>query len=154
MTQTARDIDSLETLRILYPVFKEEVYRRRAVIAQIARQGSLFFVSLSLLTALFFSEGRTLSLLFKGLACAAVSFATILLIIQIRQEKLRHEKAKQQLITLEKGFQFFEAGSYLPNEPLYPPEWQKRPRIDPGMMISLAGLIGTSLLLILTILII
>jgi hypothetical protein len=139
------DTDSLETLRLLYPIFKEEVYRRRAAMAHIARQGSLFFVSLSVLTLLL-SDGQNISPLLKALTCLAVTFATSLLIVQIRQEKLRHEKAKRQLITLEKGFQFFEAGSYLPNEPLYPPDWQKRPRIDAGMLISIGGLLGTSLL--------
>ena len=145
------DTDSLETLRLLYPIFKEEVYRRRAAMAQIARQGSLFFVSLSVLTLLL-SEGKNLSPLLKVLASLAVTFAAFLLVVQIRQEKLRHEKAKQQLITLEKGFQFFEAGSYLPNEPLYPSDWQKRPQIDLGMVISIAGLLGTALLTIMIIL--
>lgn len=145
--------DSLETLRLLYPIFKEEVYRRRAAMAQIARQGSLFFVSLSLLT-LFLSEGRTISPLFKGLASAAIFVAAALLVMQIRQEKIRHERAKQQMITLERGFQFFEAGSYLPNEPLYPPDWQKRPSVDPGLLISVGGLVATSLVSILIILLI
>lgn len=147
------ETDSLETLRLLYPLFKEEVYRRRAAMGQIARQGSLFFVLLSLLP-LFFPEGRTISLLLKGLACLAILIATTLLALQIGQEKSRHEKAKLQLITLEKGFQFFEVGSYLPNEPLYPPDWQKRPPIDPGMWISIGGLFGSALLSICMILLV
>ena len=153
MAQTIRDTDSLETLRLLYPIFKEEVYRRRAAMAQIARQGSLFFVFLSLLTLLLPQE-RAISPLLKGPACVAVALAASLLVLQIREEKLRHEKAKQQLITLEKGFQFFEVGSYLPNEPLYPPDWQKRPRVDPGMLISITALLATALLSILIILLI
>lgn len=151
MAQPPCETDSLETLRLLYPIFKEEVYRRRAAMARIAREGSLFFVALSLLT-IFLSGGRSIPPLLKGVASVGIFIAAFLLIGQVRQEKLRHEKAKQQLITLEKGFQFFEVGSYLPNEPLYPPDWQKRPPIDPGMWISIAGLSGTSLLSILTIL--
>lgn len=151
MTQTVRETEALETLRLLYPIFKEEVYRRRAAMAQIARQGSFFFVSVSLLT-LFLSGGRPAPLLFRGLAAVGLFAAAALLVMQIRQEKRRHEKAKLQLITLERGFQFFEAGSHLPNEPLYPPEWQNRPPADPGMVISVGSLIATSLVSILIIL--
>lgn len=151
MTEPLSKTESIETLRLLYPIFKDEVYKRRAAMARIARRGALLFASLSVIAVLL-SGGRFIHPGLKGLASAGVGLVTILLISQIRQEKSRHEKAKRQLITLEKGLDFFKAGAYLPNAPLYPPEWQDRPIIDRGLWISIAGLIGCALILIATIL--
>ncbi len=139
--------ESLKTLRILYPIFKEEVYRRRAEIARVSRRGSLLFTSFSIVL-LFLPSKLIFSPHLKSLLVLGISIAAAFLIAQIIQEKSRHEKAKRQLITLEKGLQFFESGSYLPDQTLYPVEWQERPKRDKGMWVSLAGLIGTAIVLI------
>jgi hypothetical protein len=151
MTEPLTQAESADALQRLYPIFKEEVYKRRAAMAQIARRGALVFVSLSVIATLL-SGGRFIHPGLKGLASAGVGLAALLLIFQIRQEKSRHEKAKLQLITLERGLRLFEPGAYLPNEPLYPSEWQDRPAIDRGLWISIASLIGTALILIAAIL--
>ncbi|TAK06352.1 MAG: hypothetical protein EPO39_09070 [Candidatus Manganitrophaceae bacterium] len=140
-----------ETLRSIYPIFKQEVYNRRGAMMQIARSGMLSFVSLSVLAALL-SGGRLIHPALKGLASVGVGLVTLLLIHQIRQEKSRHERAKRQLILLEQQLQFFEPGAYIENAPLYPTEWQERPAIDKGLVLAIIGLLATALLLISTIL--
>lgn len=145
MTLPISETQSLETLRLLYPIFKEEVYRRRAAMAGIARQGIFFFVSTSLLSPFLFKQAAV-PLALRGIASAGIFLIFLLLLHQLRQEKNRHEKAKLQLIRLERGLQFFEEGSYLPEGPLYPPEWQDRPKLDSDLALSIALLAGTALL--------
>jgi len=142
--------DTLETLHRLYPIFKEEVYRRRASMAQIARLGVFFNVAFSLMIALF-SEKLPREMGFRYSSVVGVLLLALLLIYQIFQEKSRHEKAKLQLITLERSFGFFEAGKHLPNETLYPANWQDRPKIDPGLVVMCLSIAGTAAVLIFTI---
>jgi len=139
--------DTIHTLQLLYPIFKEEVYRRRAAIGQIARLASLLFISLTILTIVFPMK-NPIPLYLRLLTAGGIALAIILSVYHICQEKSRHEKAKLQLITLEKGFGFFEKGSYLPNECLYPPDWKDRPKIDSGMLVSILSIIGTGIVLI------
>ncbi|MBI3804327.1 MAG: hypothetical protein HY282_11265 [Nitrospirae bacterium] len=151
MIEKHSQIETAETLRAIYPIFKQEVYNRRAAMMQIARNGMLTFVSLSVLAVLL-SGGRLIHPELKGLSCVGVGLVTLLLINQIRQEKSRHEGAKRQLILLEQELHFFEPGAYLSNAPLYPTQWQARPSIDRGLAVSVAGLVLTATVLCLTIL--
>lgn len=136
---------------MLYPIFKEEVYRRRATMGRIARRTSLLFISLSVLL-LFFSVRQDLSLALKALVVAGIVLYAMLLIYQIIQEKSRHEKAKRQLITLERGLGFFKEGQYLAKEQLYPSEWQERPNLDQGLFVMCLSVVCAAMVLILTIL--
>lgn len=153
MIERQSEHQTIETLRSIYPIFKQEVYNRRGAMMQIARSGMLTFVSLSVLAVLL-SGGRLIHPGLKGLACVGVGLVTFFLIDQIRQEKSRHERAKRQLILLEQQLQFFEPGAYVSDAPLYPPEWQDRPSIDRGLMISIVELLLSAILLILVILLV
>ncbi len=141
---------SLETLRLLYPIFKEEVYRRRAAMAHIARIGTLFYLTL-IFVFFFFPDKITAELGIRFATAAAVILSAILLIYQIIQEKSRHEKAKLQLITLEEGFGFFEVGQHIPNKALYPSNWQDRPKVDQGLVLMGLSIATTAIILIFTI---
>ena len=88
----------------------------------------------------------------KGLIVVGIVFCSMLLIYQIIQEKSRHEKAKLQLITLERGLGFFKEGQYLVNEQLYPSEWQARPNLDQGLFVMCLSVVCTAMVLIVTIL--
>lgn len=145
--------ETVETLRSIYPIFKQEVYNRRGAMMQIARSGMLAFISLSVLAVLL-SGGRLIHPGLKGLAAVGVGLVAILLIDQIRQEKSRHERAKRQLILLEQQLRFFEPGAYVENAPLYPTEWQDRPAIDKGLVLATIGLVATAALLVLIILLV
>ncbi|MFY9270300.1 MAG: hypothetical protein WAO55_11205, partial [Candidatus Manganitrophaceae bacterium] len=65
-----------ETLRAIYPIFKQEVYNRRGAMMQIARSGMLVFVSLSVFCVLF-SGGRFIHPGLKGLACGGIGLVTL-----------------------------------------------------------------------------
>lgn len=143
--------ETIETLRSIYPIFKQEVYNRRGAMMQIARSGMLTFVSLSVLAALLSGKGQMHSGL-KGLASLSIFLVTLFLMDQIRQEKSRHERAKRQLILLEQQLQFFEPGAYVPDAPFYPNEWQDRPAVDQGLVFAIVGLALTAMLLIIVIL--
>jgi len=151
MSQGQDNSNSIETLRLLYPIFKEEVYRRRAMIAQISRRGVFVFTTLSILS-LFVPVTSPPPQIFKLLCTGSVALAMLLMIFQVIQEKSRHEKAKLQLITLERGLGFFEEGRYLPKEQLYPSAWKERPKIDQGLIVSIVSLVTSGLILILLIL--
>ena len=145
------DDEAAETFRLLYPIFKEEVYRRRAAMGRIARRGSLFFLLLATLL-LWAPKKPPVSRIGKWGYTLGVASAAGLLAGQVRQEKHRHEKAKRQLIRLEEGLRFFEAGRYLPEGPLYPAEWRERPRWDAGLAAAHVGLLGTAGILIIIVL--
>lgn len=153
MIERKPESQTVETLRSIYPIFKQEVYNRRGAMMQIARSGMLVFVSLSVLAVLL-SGGRLIHPGLKGLASVGVGLVALLLIDQIRQEKSRHKRAKRQLILLEQQLQFFEPGAYIENAPLYPTEWQERPSIDRGLVFAIAGLVTTGTLLILAVLLV
>jgi hypothetical protein len=151
MIERHSENQTIETLRSIYPIFKQEVYNRRGAMMQIARNGMLTFVSLSVVAVLL-SGGRLIHPGLKGLASVGVGLVTLFLIDQIRQEKSRHERAKRQLILLEQQLQFFEPGVYVPDSALYPAEWQDRPSIDRGLVLAIIGLMMTASLLIVMIL--
>ncbi len=141
---------SLETLKLLYPIFKEEVYRRRAAMAHIARIGTLFYLTLTF--AFFFFPGKTITSTGPRYAAGVgVILSTILFIYQIAQEKSRHEKAKLQLITLEEAFGFFEVGQHIAHKALYPSKWRDRPKVDQALVLMCLSIAGTAAVLIFTI---
>jgi hypothetical protein len=151
MIERPSENQTVETLRSIYPIFKQEVYNRRGAMMQVARSGMLTFASLSVVAVLL-SGGRPIHPGLKGIASVGVGLVTLFLIDQIRQEKSRHERAKRQLILLEQQLQFFEPSVYVPDAPLYPTEWQDRPSIDRGLVFAIIGLMMTASLLIVVIL--
>lgn len=151
MVERQSEYQTVETLRSIYPIFKQEVYNRRGAMMQTARNGMLTFVSLSVVAVLL-SGGRLIHPGLKGIASVGIGLVTFFLIDQIRQEKSRHERAKRQMILLEQQLQFFEPGAYVPAAPLYPTEWQDRPAVDRGLVFAVAGLVLTATLLIFIIL--
>ncbi len=143
--------NALETFRVLYPIFKEEVYRRRQVMGKITRLGVLCFLLMSIFVAFFDSEAEIKWIIKIGLV-GGVVISLFVMLFQVIQEKSRHEQAKLQLITLEEGLKFFDSGAYLPGQSLYPDIWKNRPKIDTGLAFSMFCLSGAALVLILTIL--
>ncbi len=142
---------SLETFRFLYPIFKEEVYRRRYVMGQIARLGTLFYLISSVFVVFIASEVK-MTAISRGSLIGGALITLLLMVFQLIQEKSRHEQAKLQLITLENGLKFFDSGEHFENQPLYPDQWKKRPKQDKGLLVSLICLCGAALLFILILL--
>ena len=140
-TETVRMKASPETLRMLYPLFKAEVFRRRESMLNIVRSGSI---------ALFFFLAMVFLLPHPGLAdsgklllAGGVGLFTAALLFQLRAQSQRHAEAKRQLIDLERALQLFE--SIEGNEHVYPHEWE-RPAPNRLLVLLSACLILLTLL--------
>ena len=112
-----------QILTVLYPLYKEEVYRRREQMMRLTTFGSLGL--LTMLFALLLSPQKdrltsfdTLliglaSLIWCGLFCAL-----------ILQQRYRHRLAKQILVQLEQALGFYEEGLFVEHQALYPEGWK------------------------------
>ncbi len=132
-----------ELLATLYPIFKEEVYRRKARIGTITIAGAGVF----LLGMLWFGEANAAFSRAERLVCAAgVGLFLAALLHQISGEISRHSRAKEALIRIERGLGLFDPGKYLPDGPLYPAAWETAS--PPGRAILVPRLVlGTLALL-------
>lgn len=111
------------TLLTLYPLFKEEVYRRRHEMIRwtVIGAGSLFTILMALLLV---PTGRQLSsgariLMGCGIMLLTATFMTVIL-----QQRQRHQQAKRTLIELEQSLGLFETDVFVDHRPLYPDQWQ------------------------------
>lgn len=124
------------TLLALYPLFKEEVYRRREQMMRWSAigAGSMFTILIVLLLVPTHSQ-LTLSgraLVAGAIVLLAATFASFIL-----QQQQRHRQAKQTLIELERALGLFDA-DILPNQrPLYPNHWQTDWTRDHSTTLSL-----------------
>lgn len=112
-----------QILTVLYPLYKEEVYRRREQMMRLTAFGSLGLIAM--LFALILSPQKdrltpsdTLfigfaSLIWCGLFC-----------VLILQQRYRHRLAKQVLVQIEQALGFYEEGLVVEHQPLYPEGWK------------------------------
>src|SRR5437660_1495459 len=98
-----------QVLTVLYPLYKEEVYRRREQMMLLTAYGSLGL--LAMLFALLLSPQRdrltSFDTLFIGLASLIWCGLFCALILQ---QQYRHRLAKQVLVQLEQALGFYEEG--------------------------------------------
>ncbi|HEY7532320.1 MAG TPA: hypothetical protein VH681_05990 [Nitrospiraceae bacterium] len=112
-----------EVFTMLYPLYKEEVYRRREQMMKLTAWGAtglvamLFASVLSPYPARFVGGGQWLigatALVWGSLFCWLVL-----------QHQYRHRLAKQMLIQLERTLGLYEQGLLIENQAIYPDEWQ------------------------------
>jgi len=112
-----------QVLTTLYPLYKDEVYKRREQMMRLTAFGS--FGLIAMLCALLLSPQKiyltaseslllgVASLVWCGLFCAL-----------ILQQQYRHRLAKQILIQLEQALGFYEEGLFVENQALYPAGWK------------------------------
>lgn len=124
------------TLLTLYPIFKEEVYRRRHEMMRwtaIGMGGLVAILVILLLappTAHLTIAGRVL--MSGGVLLWTATIATLLL-----QQRDRHRQAKQILIELERELGLFESLVGQHDQPLYPDHWRTDWLRDRSIMLSL-----------------
>ncbi len=124
------------TLLTLYPIFKEEVYRRRHEMMRwtaIGMGGLVAILVILLLappTAHLTIAGRVL--MSGGVLLWTATIATLLL-----QQRDRHRQAKQILIELERELGLFEKIAGRHDRSLYPARWQTDWLRDRSIMLSL-----------------
>ena len=140
-----------EIFHTIYPIFKLEVYRRRRNMMGLARQGSLAFYVLTLLSL------TALPLFRIGLAARLIISSGALLIAvlwigQIQQERQRHREAKSELVTLENNARLFAMDTFITGQSLYPTEWKSMRRHDWGLALDLSVFLILAIVSILAVL--
>jgi VIT1/CCC1 family predicted Fe2+/Mn2+ transporter len=112
-----------QVLSVLYPLYKDEVYKRREQMMRLTAFGSSGLIAMifsllltSLNSRLSLPEALLLgltALIWCGLFCGL-----------ILQQQYRHRLAKQVLIQLEQALGFYEDGLFIERQPLYPGKWK------------------------------
>lgn len=112
-----------QVLTVLYPLYKEEVYRRREQMMRLTALGSLGM--LAMLFALLLSPQKDRLTAFDTLVIGLASLIWCgLFCALIAQQRYRHRLAKQVLIQLEQALGFYEDGLFMENHALYPEGWK------------------------------
>jgi hypothetical protein len=137
--------EQLEVFRVLYPLFKEEVFRRRDNMIRLSVFHNAFLVLL-LVTMLAVSpdyspDSTTRWLAISGIALFSGFFAYVIL-----QQADRHRMAKQQLIELEKGVGLYKEGWHYTGNAAYPEHWQTDWAADRSITIYLSVLASLTVL--------
>jgi len=143
--------ERVDILILLYPWYKDEVYRRRQQMIWLTAVGA-FALVLLLFLVLALPLSRPGHRVEPFLMVAGVLVLSISLIYFIRQQCVRHKMAKGILITLEQALGLYEDGRYLNDTSLYPKNWQTarlRDRsefIYHGIILLLTALVVSALL--------
>lgn len=137
----------LEVFRVLYPLFKEEVYQRRKHMMQLTAFGStvlvLILAALYVLSPWSVPTSPIRWFLVSGVALFSSLFAYLIL-----QHADRHRMAKQQVIALEKTLGLYQEGWQLSGEALFPKNWQTDWATDRSVTLYLVTLAALTTLVI------
>lgn len=115
--------EQLEVLRVLYPWYKEEVFRRREQMMRLTAFASAFLVLL-LITILTLATPHQVGLTVRVFAVTGTALFSALFIYLILQQRDRHHVAKETLIEMEKVLGLYKEDLYLVGKALYPIDWQ------------------------------
>lgn len=139
--------DQLEVLKVLYPWYKEEVFRRREQMMRLTAFASAFLVLL-LVTMLAVPSPPRPDFTMALFAITGVALFTAIFTYLILQQRNRHRLAKQALIEIEKVLGLYEEGLYLPGKALYPEDWQTAWLGDRSVTVYIAVLCALTALVI------
>ncbi len=149
MEQTSEEEDDpIGTFGLLYPLFKEEVFRRRTHMMALCGVACTTLIGILIFFPLF-PHSHLVNSPFRWLATTGVILYSSLLSYLILQHAERHTMAKQQLIRLEQ-----QAGLYIahqtpnPANSLYPQNWQTDWRSDTSVRIYLLGISCLTILVV------
>lgn len=128
-----------QVLTVLYPLYKDEVYKRREQMIRLTAFGIfglivMLFALLLSPTKSRLSSPESLLLSLGALIWCGVFCGLIL------QQRYRHRLAKQILIQLERALGFYEDGLFIENQALYPAQWKTAWLGDRSGMLYLASL--------------
>jgi len=139
--------EKLEVVRILYPWYKEEVFRRREHMIRLTAFGSAFLLLL-LITILALAPPYPVVPIVKIFSMTGVALFSALFIYLIIQQRDRHRLAKQTLIEIEKVLGLYEEGLYLEGKTLYPEDWQTAWQSDRSVTIYVAVITALAVLVV------
>lgn len=150
-TQSLRE-EQLEVLKILYPWYKEEVFRRREQMMRLTAFASAFLVLL-LVTMLAVPGSPRPDFTAALFAITGVALFTAIFSFLILQQRNRYRLAKQALIEIERVLGLYDEGLYLMGKALYPEDWQTAWLGDRSVTVYLSVLTTLTVLVIAAILV-
>lgn len=139
--------EQLEILKVLYPWYKEEVYRRREQMMRLTAFASAFLILL-LVTTLAIPARTHLDATMTLFATTGVALFSALFTYLILQQWSRHQMAKMVLIEIERALGLYEESLYLSGKPLYPESWQLAWQNDRSVVVYLTVLVTLTVLVI------
>ena len=137
---------SREELELLYPWYKEEVFRRRERMMWLTACTSGVLVLVLLVVQVFPAPATSLTT--AVLVCLGVALFAGIMAYLIVQQQARHLMAKRVLINIEQELGLYEKGRHVEHAALYPEEWQTAWKRDVSVGIYLAVLAGLTGLVI------
>ena len=126
------DEEKIEIFKMLYPLFKREVYDRRDQILKVASLSTGFLLILVFFVSYINLTGLSLKPYFYPLIFSVLFFETVIC-YHLYQHKSRHEEAKLMVINLEEQMGFFKEGVLSPSKVFFPGHWKQR-GLDPGFL--------------------
>jgi hypothetical protein len=144
--------EQLEVLKVLYPWYKEEVFRRREQMMRLTAFASAFLVLL-LVTMLAVPSRTRTDLTMALFAITGVSIFSAIFAYLILQQRNRHRLAKQALIEIEKVLGLYDEGLYMVGKALYPEDWQSAWLSDKSVTVYLVVLAVLTVLVIAAVLV-
>lgn len=149
MTETPAKLseEQMEVFRVLYPWYKEEVFRRREQMVRLTAFGSAFLVLL-LITILALSPPSPMDPTIKVFAVTGTALFSALFVYLILQQRDRHRLAKQTLVEMERVLGLYEEGRYLVGKALYPKDWQTTWLSDRSVTVYVAMMTVLTILVI------
>lgn len=124
--------ERMELFKVLYPLFKKEVYDRRDQILKVASLSSAFFLVLVFALSCFKAFGISFRSHFIPMIMGLLIFEAVIC-YHLVQQKSRHEQAKRMLISLEEQMGLFKEGVMEASKRFYPEKWKIR-GMDPGFL--------------------
>jgi hypothetical protein len=142
----------LEIFRVLYPIFKDEVFRRREQMMRLTALASALLLGV-LVTQPLITRWSDPNPLTQWLVISGVMVFSGLFAFLILQHRDRHRMAKQQVIALEQTLGLYQGGWPANGEALFPKSWQSDWTADRSALIYLILLAALTGLVICAILI-
>lgn len=139
--------EQLEVLKVLYPWYKQEVFRRREQMMRLTAFASAF-LALLLVTMLAVPSKPKPDFTMALFAITGVALFSALFAYLILQQRNRHRLAKQALIEIERVLGLYEEGLYLVGKALYPDDWQTAWLGDRSVTVYLVVLAALTVLVI------
>lgn len=112
-----------QVLTVLYPLYKEEVYKRREQMMRLTIFAAFGLIAMMFALTLSPIKGRLSSPESLLLSLASLVWCGLFCML-ILQQQYRHRLAKQVLIQLEQALGFYEDGLFIENQTLYPGKWK------------------------------
>ncbi|MGB0910582.1 MAG: hypothetical protein ACPGYT_09480 [Nitrospirales bacterium] len=144
--------EQLEILRVLYPWYKEEVFRRREQMMRLTAFASAFLVLL-LVTIMAVAPSSEANMTIQLFSITGIALFSAIFVYLILQQHDRHRIAKQTLIEMEKILGLYDEGLYSVGKALYPQDWQTAWLSDKSVTVYIAVITALSVLVIAAVLV-